>query len=353
MLRRLVLAILVACTPTPHSATVPAEPVRIARPPAQLPELDEAAVTARSHAFFDAIDRDDLAAFSAALGPAFVLFEDSRFMDEATFTKILETQLGRHAPVHSRTWSDEHVYRGHGTAVFIGRALEHVPVEPDHPAAEFDGYNTLVWARDGERWQVVHWQWARAGVEAERQRWNDYFRASVGFKLTANQLLVDTIRGRKPGTALDVEMGQGRNALYLASQGWKTTGVDISDEGIKHAKEEAAKQKLKLDTIEADVDKFDFGKDRWDLVTLIYAGNSADKVRRILPSLKKGGLFICEYFHKDSEIAKTGAGGWDTGELAALFKDGFKILRDDVVEDNADWAGQRKTKLVRFVAQKL
>ena len=35
------------------------------------------------------------------------------------------------------------------------------------------------------------------------------------------------------------------------------------------------------------------------------------------------------------------------------FKDGWKILRDDHVEDNADWAGQRKTKLVRFVAQKL
>ena len=29
------------------------------------------------------------------------------------------------------------------------------------------------------------------------------------------------------GRALDVAMGQGRNALYLAAQGWQVTGVDI------------------------------------------------------------------------------------------------------------------------------
>jgi ubiquinone/menaquinone biosynthesis C-methylase UbiE len=162
------------------------------------------------------------------------------------------------------------------------------------------------------------------------------------------------VKGRKPGTALDVAMGQGRNAVYLATQGWKVTGVDISDEGMRMAKEAAAAQKLKLDTVTADLDKYDFGKDRWDLVTLIYAGSNADEVQRILPSIKKGGLFVCEYFHADSEVAKTGAGGWATGKLAELFTKagGFKILRDDVVDDNADW-GQRKTKLVRFVAQRL
>jgi 2-polyprenyl-3-methyl-5-hydroxy-6-metoxy-1,4-benzoquinol methylase len=35
-------------------------------------------------------------------------------------------------------------------------------------------------------------------------------------------------------------MGQGRNALYLASLGWRVTGIDISDEGIRQAREAAA-----------------------------------------------------------------------------------------------------------------
>jgi hypothetical protein len=85
----------------------------------------------------------------------------------------------------------------------------------------------------------------------------------------------------------------------------------------------------------------------------IYAGADARLVARIKPSLKRGGLFISEHFHTESDVTKRGVRGWATGELAALFKDGFKILRDDVVEGNADWAGQRKTKLARFVAQKL
>jgi ubiquinone/menaquinone biosynthesis C-methylase UbiE len=179
--------------------------------------------------------------------------------------------------------------------------------------------------------------------------WNNMFQVSVGFNHKPNQTLVDAIKGRKPGTALDVAMGQGRNALYLASQGWKTTGVDLSDEGIKIAKDQAAKDKLKLDTIQTDLATFDFGKDRWDLVTLIYAGSDEAEIKKIQTSIKKGGLFVCEFFQKEA-TAGTGIGGFEHGQLAALFKD-WKIVRNDEVEDIADWS-MRKTKLVRFVAQK-
>ena len=84
---------------------------------------------------------------------------------------------------------------------------------------------------------------------------------------------------------------------------------------------------------------------------MIYAGVDPALVERMKPSLKKGGLFVLEGFHADSAMAKIG-GGWKDGQLAALFKDGYKILRDDVVEDIADWS-LTKQKLVRFVAEKL
>jgi SAM-dependent methyltransferase len=358
-MRRFVFCLVVAACSTPPR---PAPIVPVAAPatkPTALPtpaapdRIDELAVKARSHAFFDAYDRHDLDGVVADLSPAFVMFEDARFLDGALLRKMVTGRAEAHAAVRSRTWSDEHVFASGNSAVFIGRDVEKAPAEADHGAMELDGYNTLVWVRDGDRWALAHWQWARAGIDAERERWNEAFRNETGFNLKPNQLLVDTVKGRKPGTALDVAMGQGRNALFLAQQGWKTTGVDIADEGMRKAKDRAAQQKLKLETINADVDKFDFGKDKWDLVTLIYAGDNAATVEHIIPSIKKGGLFVCEYFHADSDMAKGGAGGWKTGQLAELFKTGFKILRDDVVEDNADWAGQRKTKLVRFVAQKL
>jgi SAM-dependent methyltransferase len=182
--------------------------------------------------------------------------------------------------------------------------------------------------------------------------WDDVFAHGSGYNTKPNQLLVDTVKGKKPGTALDLAMGQGRNAVFLATAGWKVTGVDISDEGMRIAREAAAAKKVKLETVNADMEKYDLGKEKWDLVTLIYAGDDHAVIERAKVALKKGGLFVVEFFAKDA-LKGSGVGGFAPGELAPLFKDGFKILVDTEVEDNADWAGQRKAKLARFVAQKL
>ena len=41
--------------------------------------------------------------------------------------------------------------------------------------------------------------------------------------------LMDVVKGLKPGIALDVCMGEGRNSIFLAGLGWKVTGFDVSD----------------------------------------------------------------------------------------------------------------------------
>ena len=127
------------------------------------------------------------------------------------------------------------------------------------------------------------------------------------------------------------------------------TGVDISGEGIKQARDAAAKQKLRLDAVQADVDAYDLGTGKWDLVTLIYAGDDGKTLDRIKASVKNGGLVVVEFFAKEA-TAGTGIGGFDAGQLAAAFA-GWKIVRDEVVDDVANW-GMRKTKLARFVAEK-
>jgi SAM-dependent methyltransferase len=310
---------------------------------------DQEMIKARSHDLFDAIDRADTSMFKSMVGPSYGRFFAGRFYDTAFLAKGLEARVAAHEPVRSRTWSDERIVTGTDAAVFIGEAVEHVPATADHPAAEIDGYNTLVWARSGNEWRAALLTWQPAGIEGERQSWDTTYHASVGFNLKPNQLLVDTVKGRKPGTALDIAMGQGRNAVFLASQGWKVTGVDISDEGIRIAKDNAAKQKLKLDTVDEDIAKYDLGENKWDLVTLIYAGNDTALLERIKPALKKGGLLVVEYFAKDA-TAGTGISGFETGALAHTFA-GWKITKDEVTEDIADW-GLRKLKLQRFVAEK-
>ena len=353
-MRSLYLAVLlVACGGSRPAPVAPPPAIPVAAPlPPPKPEpatLDEATVKEKSRAFYEAMDSDNIPAFQAVVGPSFVVFDQARSYNAEHIIGRMQSRADRQAPRRSRTWKDERVYLGPNTAVFVGAAVESVPMTGDQKATAWEGWNTVVWTHDGTDWKVAHAQWQAGGVEAERSMWNEAYRKSIGFKLTANQHLIDMVKGRKPGTALDIAMGQGRNAVFLATKGWKVTGVDISDEGIRVAKEAAAKARVKLTTVQADVDTYDLGKDKWDLVTLIYAGNDPAMIEKVKAGVKKGGLFVVEYFHKDA-TGSVGIGGFADGELATQFT-GWKILKDEVVEDVADW-GLRKLKLVRFAAQR-
>jgi SAM-dependent methyltransferase len=234
-------------------------------------------------------------------------------------------------------------------AIVVGEAREHATGNDSHGGYDYDGWYTLAWTREGDAWKLAFLGWKQGGPDARRATWNEIFRNSIGFKHEPNRLLVDTVAHLRPGAALDVAMGQGRNALYLAGRGWKVTGVDISSEGITQARATAAQRKLALDAVETDIDRYDFGKNRWDLVTMIYATDSAAWMEKIRASLHRGGLFVLEYFALDPGTGQDD--GIPPGKLAKIFGEGFEILRDEVVDDVADWAVDR-AKLVRFVARK-
>src|SRR5580658_5345379 len=85
-----------------------------------------------------------------------------------------------------------------------------------------------------------------------------------------NALLVSAIQGRKPGRALDFGMGQGRNAVFLAQQGWDVTGFDPAEEAVRIAKQNAARVGVKIRAIVARDDQFDFGVAQWDLIVVTY-----------------------------------------------------------------------------------
>lgn len=348
------LVIFLGCggnTPAPVPPPPPAPaPVATCAPTVVPPaQLDEATLIEGSKNLYDAMDANDVTRFLELVGPAFVLFEDGRSYSASMLVQQMSSRVERNLPRRTRTWKEERTYVGPNVAVFVGLAVEVLPAEGGK-TAEFEGWNTAVWVHDGSAWKASHLQWQVGGIEAERSMWNEAYRKQISFKTDPNQLLVDTIKGKKTGTALDVMMGQGRNAVFLATKGWRVTGVDISDEGIRQAKEAARKKGVQLAVVQADVQKFDFGTNKWDLVTMIYAGNDASTIEKIKGSLKKNGLFVVEYFHSEG-TAGSGIGGFATGELAAKLE-GWKILKDEVVEDVADW-GMRKVKLVRFVAQKV
>jgi SAM-dependent methyltransferase len=330
--------------------------------------LGEAAAKILVHGFFDAHDAADEPGLAAMLATAFTYVDDGRPINRDDVISEVRARHERH-PSRSRDYKSEDVWMGPTSFVYFGETIEHFAPDGLRYFGDVDGYSTLVWTKEGNAWKATSWQWIMGGLDGERAEWNSTYRSSLAGKVPTatgrayraepNAFLAEIVKGHNPGTALDVAMGQGRNALFLAEQGWQVTGFDISDEGVAEARDAAEKRHLQLEAVNADVAAWDFGTRKWDLITFIYAAGcpnarehgcdetTVDKVRR---ALKPGGLVVVAGYNKDEAPGI----GFDTGELAALFKNGFTMLRDEVVEEPSDWGNQRGVpeKIVRFAARK-
>jgi SAM-dependent methyltransferase len=202
--------------------------------------------------------------------------------------------------------------------------------------------------------------YARQMNERTRQRWNYLLTDSLArtrmLNEAPNALLVETVKGRPPGTALDADMGEGRNAIYLAQQGWQVTGVDIADKALTYAQKRAQKLGVKLTTIEQNMATYDWGTNKWDLIVLSYAGGR-DYAPQVAKALKPGGLVVIEAFHMDATQRLTVVGGdyrvfFKTNELPTLYgAAGLKILRYEEPLGVADFT-KEKLRLVKMVAQR-
>ena len=69
----------------------------------------------------------------------------------------------------------------------------------------------------------------------DKDRWNKKYDTEVYlFGEKPIPFLVDNIHILKKGKALDVAMGEGRNGVYLATQGFDVMGLDISEKGLEN-----------------------------------------------------------------------------------------------------------------------
>jgi len=91
-----------------------------------------------------------------------------------------------------------------------------------------------------------------------------YSKPNAPFNTAPNAFLTEVVQTLKPGRALEIGMGQGRNSLYLAKLGWDVTGFDISETGMSLARKSAADAGVKLRTINQSIEAFDYGVDQWD-----------------------------------------------------------------------------------------
>ena len=127
-------------------------------------------------------------------------------------------------------------------------------------------------------------------MKEDRIRWNKKHReesqpTSPSFIVMKHFSMADK------GKALDIATGNGRNALYLAEQGFDVDAVDISDVAIN----KLANRHPNLHPICADLDELDIHENRYNLILNIRFLN-----RRLFPYMRDGlvseGVLIFETY---------------------------------------------------------
>jgi SAM-dependent methyltransferase len=185
----------------------------------------------------------------------------------------------------------------------------------------------------------------------DRDFWNTKFSdPGTQFSRGPSRLLAEAIRNRPPGQALDLGMGEGRNTIFLAQRGWQATGVDLSDVAVAQARERAAKVHVKISAVIDDLDHYQLGKNKWDLIALFYMhawyqGTRPGNPQRITAALKPGGVLVMEGFAGHEKFT------FQPNELLRDFT-GLRVLRYEETDAEAEWTPGHPSHIIRLVAEK-
>lgn len=198
-----------------------------------------------------------------------------------------------------------------------------------------------------------------------REFWNEkYEEEGYFFGLKPNSFVASTSHLIKSGgSVLTIGEGEGRNAVFLAEQGFQVAGVDVSDKGREKALAFAEDRGVSFDYILEDLMIFDFGQDKWDAIIACFA-HTPEEVRKSMleklePSLKAGGLFILEGFNvKQLEIGQRGPKSPDImfylDELKRAFKHSDIILGQEIIrKEDIKEKGEHNCAVTQFIARKL
>jgi SAM-dependent methyltransferase len=111
---------------------------------------------------------------------------------------------------------------------------------------------------------------------------------------------------------LDLGVGEGRNAVYLAQQGHTVTAVDYSAQGLRKTRRLADEKDVPVETIEADVREWTPERD-WDAIVVTFLHLLPDErpplYRFLQQHLRPNGVLIAEWFRPEQRTQNYTSGG--------------------------------------------
>jgi 2-polyprenyl-3-methyl-5-hydroxy-6-metoxy-1,4-benzoquinol methylase len=170
----------------------------------------------------------------------------------------------------------------------------------------------------------VNWWWAAAALVCKppkgtivfeafgqaywEERYRDHTAACRG---RPNPQLVAEVGELAPGTTLDAGCGEGANAIWLASRGWRVTAVDFATTALRRAREHAetlgADITSRIEWVQADLTSWTPAEDHFDLVSAHYVHPAASRevlFRRLAASVAPGGTLLI-VGHRPSALQTT------------------------------------------------
>ena len=104
--------------------------------------------------------------------------------------------------------------------------------------------------------------------------WDEQYRKEVDSpaerESVPNPLLVEAARDLRPGRALDLACGTGRNALWLAQNQWRVTAVDGSPTALEILRRRAAGLRIETQIVDLEDSGFTIAPARYDLIAMCY-----------------------------------------------------------------------------------
>lgn len=161
-------------------------------------------------------------------------------------------------------------------------------------------------------------------LKEEREfNWDTFYsdreRKIPFFENHPDENLVEYIKKKRlvGGKALELGCGPGRNAIYMARNGFHVDAVDQSEEGLGWAKERAKDQRVQVNFIQSNIFDLEIEEGSYDLVYDSGCFHHIPPHRRmsyielVNKALKPGGLFALTCFVEGGELGGTGISDWE------------------------------------------
>ena len=171
----------------------------------------------------------------------------------------------------------------------------------------------------------------------DKDRWNSKYETEVYlFGEKPIPFLVDNVHLLRKGKVLDIAMGEGRNGVYLATQGFEVLGLDISEKGLAKAHNLAKKNNVTIETKVVDLESFTLEPNSYDVILCTYYMQK-DLFKQFQSALKPGGMIVVETYNVDYLKYAQFSRKWalDTNEMLDIFK-GLRVIRYQDYDDGKE-----------------